>query len=495
MKFFRIAVLFLAAALSLGSARAQVDYSAIDAKLDNYVLSMTGLAASEKCSECDFIIGAARDSLLRDHIATYLYSKFIASKVMGDEAVAICLLDNWFAPGKVHFKTEDDLFNARLFASVNRQSLIGMQVPELMAYPPSPADDILAPEDVLPCDGRPRVLFIYDTSCATCKLETALLEQYLPSYIGPDLDFIAFYSGTDAAAWAAWRADHLKNVASGITVKHYWDPERISDFQIKFGVLSTPKMFLVDADGVIVGRGLDTGALEKLIPTLDAAYRYGSDESLEIIATMFSGVPDNSPEEVLSIVKYLEKNALSKNRQLYKHITGDLLYYLAGQRTWTYQAVVPYVADSLILGREEIWNTENDRVQVLSMAEVMSKIAHLAPIGSKLPAIKVPGTLLYGKKQKAGLRRLDKIGGKPSIIIFHVQGCSRCETQLAQMRSMLTDKKFSKYRFFLVDMDEVISCNPALGNTLMDSFDLSSMPFILSADSKGRITGKYLSLP
>ena len=250
------------------SARMKEVYAALDAKLDEYVASMNFIPVEDKYQECDFLIGSVSDSLIRNHIAAHLFEKFQSSNVMGDEAVAIYLVDNWFVPGRVAFKDYSSLAAARVFADFNRQSLIGMKAPSLEAFTPAggPAVQALA-------DGRLKVLFIYDTSCATCKFESALLEEYFSEYKGVAFDFIAFYAGSDAAAWQQWRSTHFAGLYkedSPITIKDFWDPEVESDFQRKYGVLSTPRMFLIDEDGTIIGRRLDPPALRQLLEIINA---------------------------------------------------------------------------------------------------------------------------------------------------------------------------------------------------------------------------------
>lgn len=242
----------------------------LDSKLDQYLDAMKFITPEEKYQECDFLISSASDSLVRNHIAVYLYSKFISSNLMGDEAVAIYLTDNWFVPGKVSFRDYSELASARVYADFNRQSLIGKKASSLLAYPPM---DDAKPEEVLPADGRYKVLFIFNTSCSTCKAESVLLEEYFNGYKGVPFDFIAFYAGSDADAWQKWREKHFAALAEGngiIEVKDFWDPEIESDFQRKFGVLATPCMFLIDGDGTILGRRLDPPGLKKMLEIINA---------------------------------------------------------------------------------------------------------------------------------------------------------------------------------------------------------------------------------
>ncbi len=470
------------------TAAEQDSYALLEAKLDSYFAAIAAAPAREKMEECDFIIESVGDSLVRNHVAAYLYSKFIDSNLMGDDAVAIHLTDTWFAPGKVHFRNQEELFAAKLFASVNRQSLIGMKAPQVLAYAPGDEEvkETIGPNKDI------KVLFIYDTSCPVCRAETKLLDAYFSSYEGRPLEFIAFYAGADAAAWEAWRAANFTAGYKNVKVRHLWDPDADSDFHTKYGVLSTPRLFLIDGDGIILGRGLDSEALAALIPQAADEYEYGSDESAAIFDNLFESA--SGAGDILSIVKTVETETLLRDRNLYRHMIGDMLYYFVGKRTRPFQTVLPYITDSLILSRPEIWSSEEDNVKILPFAQVLSEIASLQPEGSKISPYKVPGRLMYGNKVKDKWMRLDKIGADTSVIVFHLKGCSRCQAQISAIQEMLKDRKtYGKWRFFLVDLGELLSTHTALGENLMMDFDLSSMPFIISTDKKGIITGKYLS--
>ena len=45
----------------------------------------------------------------------------------------------------------------------------------------------------------------------------------------------------------------------------------------------------------------------------------------------------------------------------------------------------------------------------------------------------------------------------------------------------------------MINMDEIMASDPALAARLMDSFDLSSLPYILMTDSKGVVLRRYVS--
>ena len=233
--------------------------AALDAKLSEYLEVLTPQVERVKEGECDFLIESTEDSLLRQRIALKIYDFYITSHVMGDEAVAIHVFDKWFADGKVAMLSDIDLMNARIFADFNRNSLLGCTAPRLSLL------NMGGGIEQAPAEGRISVLFFYDTGCTKCKVETILMKQLLQSgkY---SFDFFAIYTGASRPEWETFIEKNYSFETPGVTVHHLWDPDLNSDYHRLYGVLQTPRIFMVAPDGEIIGRGLDTEATIKLLP-------------------------------------------------------------------------------------------------------------------------------------------------------------------------------------------------------------------------------------
>lgn len=233
--------------------------AALDAKLSEYLLSLAPQVERVKEGECDFLISSCEDSLLRQRIALKAYDFYITSHLMGDEAVAIHIFDKWFASGRVKMLSDVDFMNAGVFADFNRSSLLGCTAPRLTLQ------NMGGGLEQAPRDGKVSLLFFYDTSCSKCKMETILSKQLLRSgeYV---FDFFAVYTGASRTEWEEFIKSNYGFETPGVSVHHLWDPELSSDFQRLYGVLQTPRIFLVAPDGEIIGRGLDTEAVIKLLP-------------------------------------------------------------------------------------------------------------------------------------------------------------------------------------------------------------------------------------
>ena len=565
----RRAVIFILWLLLPFCCFAQVDstrLAELDKRLETYFQILEPEGVDVKSRECDLLIDSAKDSLLRQHIALKAYDHYLNSTLMGDEGVAVHLTDTWFAPGLVSMGGEEVIFNAKIFADFNRQSLLGK---------PAPSFAMESFEgDSVSFGGRSeryRVLLFYDTDCAKCKLELMRLRPLLDSRDWP-VDLYAVYTGGDKESWGKWLSERMNINAPRTRIFNLWDPEVKSDYQMKYGVLQTPRMFLIDKEGTIIGRGLDSDALERLLDIVLPGfvdYEYGSVASAALMDDLFASYddpvsdslshrgsdssrkhPDRSPSpsrrptptRILSMAKTLESSTLSKADTVsFKHLEGDLLYWLTSRRDeLSKEGTLPFI-NEYILSRPGIWNTQDDTLKVVGLARMMKDLLSRTTIGSKLPKAKdlipksssaesqsyttaQPDRLQeqdeVNNHNKASDRSLEQVGvsarahgdytfiqprndanalflrdwmrkwnrlrGKGGYIVFHTEGCPVCKAELAAADSL-------GLRTLDVNVNEIMVSNPDLAKSLLDTFDLSSMPLILHVGRHGIILRRYLS--
>ena len=125
------------------------------------------------------------------------------------------------------------------------------------------------------------------------------------------------------------------------------------------------------------------------------------------------------------------------------------------------------------------------------MATMMKELLERTPVGSKVPDLKVHGTLLrkpclFRKASKEGVFPLKKA----DYLVFYTDGCGRCEETLAAART-LADKKS---KVLLVNMDKIFKTYPEEARTLLDTFDLSGLPYVMQLGSGGTVMHRYLDL-
>ena len=242
------------------------------------------------------------------------------------------------------------------------------------------------------------------------------------------------------------------------------------------------------------------------------------------------------------MAKALETSTLSKADTVsFKHLEGDLLYWLTSRRDeLSKEGTLPFI-NEYILSRPGIWNTQDDTLKVVGLARMMKDLLSRTPVGSKLPKAKdliprissaeslsnVPAQpdryreqadinnraqAFDRAREQAGAsakaygnhtsiqprnyanvsflrdwtRKWNRLRGKGGYIVFHTEGCPVCKAELAAADSL-------GLRTLDVNVDEIMVSNPDLAKSLLDTFDLSSMPLILHVGRHGIILRRYLS--
>lgn len=472
---------------------------ALDQRITEYFEALRYESLDVQKSEADFMIQASSDSVVRQYVALRIYDHYIGSPVMGAEAVAIHVFDRWFQSGQISMGDDIDLLNARIYADFNRQSLIGEKAPELVM-------ETFAGDTVRLFSDRSRkagkgdrhtVLLFYDTDCSKCKVESILLGNLIDTGDYP-IDLYAIYTGDDKAAWDSYIQKRFALNASQTMIQHLWDPQIDSDFQRKYGVIQTPRMFLIRPDGVIKGRGLDTFALSRMLEEIFASpdLEYGRPESEEYFDQILrmSSNGEIHQNDVMEVADHLAQGSLQAgDTTMCRQFLGDFLYYLAPKTGDWAKEGMKYLIDEYVVGRNDIWKSEDDSLKVIGFAGIMDDLLSKAVPGSRIADLKVPGEMLrYGKKIKSGNFVLSRLGGRSNIIIFYTEGCHICDAEKAAARKLVAGNQHQ--RVLMVNVDRIVSSDPSLASRLFDAFDLSSLPFLIETDKKGKIVRRYITL-
>ena len=494
LKKIVILITFLLCTLVCGAeGRVQKDtavLNALSAKLHEYFEAMKYESVDLQKGECDFLIESTSDSLLKSHVAKAIYDHYSKSPVMGAEAVAIHVYDKWYKPGHVKMDSDAELLGAKIFAEFNRMSQVGCFAPELQMEA-SDGSFVQLFQDGDKQNGF-RVLYFYDTDCSNCKIQSVLLNNILVTESFP-VEFYAIYTGDNRESWIKYISERFDIPETSSNIIHLWDPEIDSDFQRKYGILQTPRMFLIAPDGVIVGRGLDAYALAQMLhqiyDTVDL--EYGSEESAALYDGIFAGVtPDVS--DVRMLADQIAVSTLPKGDTLmFRQMTGDLLYYLSTRSGESFKEGLDYLIDTYITDNK-VWRSADDSLKIVGFAAIMKDLLSKSRPGTQIADLKVPGVKVTAKGEKGYKGSLRKLGADRNIIIFYTEGCHICEAEKLAARELTASDK--KVAVLMVNVDEIMRNNPSLASKIFDAFDLSALPFIFEMNSKGLIQRRYMTL-
>ena len=78
------------------------------------------------------------------------------------------------------------------------------------------------------------------------------------------------------------------------------------------------------------------------------------------------------------------------------------------------------------------------------------------------------------------------------MILFYTEDCNICKAEKTAAAALVSADP--KARVLMVNVDRITASDPVLADRLFETFDLSSLPFIMETDRRGKILRRYITL-
>jgi len=484
----RLLLSILCSLLFCLGAKAQLDstvQASLRGKLDEYAKAMCTESIETQCEETDFLISASNDSLIRQFTATHLLEYYTDCKLMVASNIMVHIYDNWFANGKVKFNDEMQEMASKFVVELKRQNLIGCKAPELKLRDSHNQEVSFSPE------GELALTVFYADDCSRCRLEIPALCHMLDRK-DCDIHFYAIYTKDDPIAWKKFREEKFDLHSEKVKISHLWDPENISDMSRRYGVIQTPKIFITDKNGIIIGRELDFRAAEDILSLQMRGneLNYGSEDAMNFFDQALG-----EEEDLKQMVDYVATSSFKKaGERMFRQMTGDLLYWLSSKHKEPHIEAADYLIDKYVTSPEHssAWANADDSLKIVGLAAMLKDQHSKAAVGSRVVPLKVKGEYLSGTSKKTKTWRLDRLPKKHSFIIFHTESCNDCKNEIKAAKNLILSDPES--RILTVSVREAESTMQEEDfAAMLDAFDLSSLPYIIELDKNGKIVGRYLS--
>lgn len=352
---------------------------------------------------------------LQSKVAGIAFDYFSDSPVMGHESVSVHIADNWFLNQRLPLENEQLMPLIQTYAEFNRSSLVGKNAPPLAME-----DSLGVRIEVRDAPSAYKVLFFYDTDCSTCRREAPLLADLARSYHGEPLTLFAIYTQSDSTAWKAYVREVFQGIDNpDVTVVHLWDPEAATGFHKKYAVLSTPMMFLLDNQNVILGRRLDCDALARMLDIENAqALQYK-----QLFDNIFNTFEPLSAEDVEDLIDtFAEKT--QGNKRLYTEVMINLFNYLRGSERLAKQQGALYLAEKHIVSEPDYWSEEFLDRTFHALAK-----ARLNPVGAKATQLELQNKRGKPKAMLSGRHWY-------TLVLFHLIDCEQCQREIAELKKL-----------------------------------------------------------
>lgn len=421
-------------------------------------------------------------------MAGLFFDYFMDCPVMGTEAVAVHIADNYFLNGRLKWPDESSYPELYAFAEFNRASLIGRSAPSLVL---SAIDSSIV--DVRAVRSPHKVMYFYEDGCATCIRQTPLLVSLLNAYDGEgQIAFFAIYTQSERSQWESYVSQNFDKIVNPkVTVYNLWDPELESDFQMKYGVLTTPALFLLDSENNIVGRKLDSDALGQLIDVKDD-FRTSLIRLLDTVTDELGANEESAMQ--LTAALFQRSNG---DVETFKTTLYEIFKYFRNIPLRDAQQAAARVAESFILGVDGGW-AEETLEEVRWNLEKMK----LNDIGET-----ASDEMLLNKR---GTRKRMLAGHRPyTVLFFNIAHCNDCRQYSEDLRNaapLLKARKAKVVSVYLsADKDywldsirenkcwrHLTDQGPA--SQLREDYDLAVVPRIYLLDKDKKVIAKDITV-
>ncbi len=187
-------------------------------------------------------------------VAVYLFNHFRESEIMGHDAVMVKLADDIYLSGKADWVTREFKDDLRKQIDLIRPNLIGKKAQNLVMD--SFNNRFVSLYDI---NKEFTILYFWEPGCSHCQEATPKLKIYYDKVKDKGIEVFAVCTQSDKVKWEKYIQDNRLDWING------WDPQRVSHFDYYYNVQSTPLVYILDKNKIIIAKKLPVESIESFI--------------------------------------------------------------------------------------------------------------------------------------------------------------------------------------------------------------------------------------
>jgi thiol-disulfide isomerase/thioredoxin len=233
-------------------------------KMEGY-FKILAPSADSNIAACEMILGKTRGAPdMFKYSLWWLTRRFETSKIMGQDEVFVRLVENYYMKGDAIWLQDTVLKKYIKRASDIAPNMIGQQATDLRMLS---IDGQVEPLTKVYPNHDYTVLVFWSATCSHCKKEIPKLDSVIKVLNKKtDVSIYAVLTDSEPEKWKTFITDNKLDT--------YWlhvhDPSHTSNFRNVYDVYSTPIVYLINRNGKIVGKRLDSGNMADLIGFLES---------------------------------------------------------------------------------------------------------------------------------------------------------------------------------------------------------------------------------
>ena len=227
----------------------------LQGKLNAFFTNVVIQLADSVNKEIDKIIARCKSNYkVFQFVSVYLFNHFRESEIMGHDAVMVKIADDIYLSGKADWTTQEWRDNLKKEIDRIRPNLIGVKAHDLVMNTYTGVYRSLydIKKDFT-------VLYFWEPDCGHCQEATPKLKAYYDKAKNDGVEVFAVCTQSNKAKWEKYIQDNKLEWING------WDPQRITNFDYYYNVQSTPGIYILNRNKIIIAKKLPVETIGSFI--------------------------------------------------------------------------------------------------------------------------------------------------------------------------------------------------------------------------------------
>ncbi len=231
--------------------------------MDFFDKYLKGADAQTICTYADTVIERARPSKENfKYLVHTITEKYLQSNIMGYDAVYVHLIKRYYATGDAYWSSPSVIDEQVKRAETWDRLLIGKVAPDLYMR-----DDMGVAHNLHSMPGKYKLLIFWSPTCGHCKTMIPQLYKKFAEYRDMyNISAFAVLSEPDDATRPKWRKFIKDNNLDWVNID---GGEANIDWHEVYDIVTTPQIFLLDANNKILAKRLNADLFEQIITILE----------------------------------------------------------------------------------------------------------------------------------------------------------------------------------------------------------------------------------
>ena len=245
----------------------------LDKKIETYLTQLTPQTPDSICKAINYLTSqtANDSSLMYKYIVQFATNRYEKSDIMGMDAVFICIAENYYSQGKAWWLNDEQLTDILKLYNTRKNLIVGKKAENIILM-----DVDSNWKSLYDVKAKYTVVIFWDPNCGHCKKEMPKLKTFYEEWKSKGVEVYSVSTEFDNKDWPQFIKDkgytwidvsdnpeinenaskyiiEKKTTLNSLNFRDYWD------------IYSTPQLYLLDENKVIIAKRINTDQLPDFI--------------------------------------------------------------------------------------------------------------------------------------------------------------------------------------------------------------------------------------